>query len=266
MITNLFLTRILKRTLWLLVLLALTSLLSGCMEWLRAYQVYRQMDEFDQHFSVAASDEFTLYFKEPILYSKDFVALSKLYASQDDLTPAGRRWRYWFRKVDANNKPINPEIKFYSDLNFNKENRLIAWSFSSLFLAIAPPKFLEASLRSIGGAEIDQEKQQLKANSKLLEKIADDLPKKPSVLAQLGEPFEIKDEPEQEIYIYRFLLDTHHIEEGYEDRALNEVKITFDKKTQELVRMAGRFAGLKVSINYRKFQDEAPDGLEDKAG
>ena len=136
---------------------------------------------------------------------------------------------------------------------------MIAWSFSSLFLAIAPPKFLEVSLRSIGGAEIDKEKQQLKANSALLDKIAEDLPKKPAVLAQLGEPFSIRDEGELEVYTYRFLLETHHIEQGYEDRALNEVKISFDKKTQELVRMAGRFAGLKVSINYRKFLDESKD-------
>ncbi|MGZ5075307.1 MAG: hypothetical protein ACXV9R_01685 [Methylobacter sp.] len=252
-------TGIIKRSLRIIFLLALTSSLSGCMYWIRAYQVYLQMDEFDRHFSVAADDEFTLYFKDPILYSKDFVSLSKLYASQDDPTPQGRRWRYWFRKVDGNNNLIKPEVKFYSDLSFNKENRLIAWSFSSLFLAIAPPKFLEVSLRSIGGAEIDKEKQQLKANSALLDKISDELPKKPAVLAQLGEPFEIQDDGEQEIYIYRFLLETHHIEEGYEDRALNEVKISFDKKTQELVRMAGRFAGLKVSINYRKFQEESHD-------
>ncbi|MGZ4954707.1 MAG: hypothetical protein ACXV8Q_06300 [Methylobacter sp.] len=257
-------TTIVNRTLRMFFLLVLVSLLSGCIYWIRAYQVYLQMDEFDRHFSVASGDEFTLHFKDPILYSKDFVSLSKLYASQDDPTPEGRRWRYWFRKVDGNNKLIKPEVKFYSDLNFNKENRLIAWSFSSLFLAIAPPKFLEVSLRSIGGAEIDKEKQQLKANSALLDKISDDLPKKPAVLAQLGEPFEIKDEGEQEVYIYRFLLETHHIEEGYEDRALNEVKITFDKKTQELIRMAGRFAGLKVSINYRKFQDASQDVAQNK--
>ncbi len=257
-------TGIIKRSLRIVFLLALTSSLSGCMYWIRAYQVYLQMDEFDRHFSVTAGDEFTLHFKDPILYSKDFVSLAKLYASQDDPTPEGRRWRYWFRKVDGNNKLIKPEIKFYSDLNFNKENRLIAWSFSSLFLAIAPPKFLEVSLRSIGGAEIDKEKQQLKANSALLDKISDNLPKKQAVLAQLGEPFEVKDEGEQEVYIYRFLLETHHIEEGYEDRALNEVKITFDKKTQELVRMTGRFAGLKVSINYRKFQDGSQDIAQNK--
>jgi hypothetical protein len=250
---------IIKRSLRIVFLLALAGSLSGCMYWIRAYQVYLQMDDFDRHFSVVANDEFTLHFKDPILFSKDFVSLSKLYASQDDPTAEGRRWRYWFRKVDGNNKLIKPEVKFYSDLNFNKENRLIAWSFSSLFLAIAPPKFLEVSLRSIGGAEIDKEKQQLKANSALLEKITDDLPKKPAILAQLGEPFEIKDEQEQEVYVYRFLLETHHIEEGYEDRALNEVKITFDKKTQQLVRMAGRFAGLKISINYRKFLDEPQD-------
>lgn len=143
-------TGIIKRSLRIIFLLALTASLSGCMYWIRAYQVYLQMDEFDRHFSVVANDEFTLRFKDPILYSKDFVSLSKLYASQDDPTPEGRRWRYWFRKVDGNNNLIKPEVKFYSDLNFNKENRLIAWSFSSLFLAIAPPKFLEVSLRSIG--------------------------------------------------------------------------------------------------------------------
>ncbi|MDD1627727.1 MAG: hypothetical protein LUQ26_09695 [Methylococcaceae bacterium] len=244
----------------ILCLLVLTCSLSGCIYWIRAYQTYLQMDEFDRYFTIVTTDEFTLQFKEPILYSKDFVSLSRLYASEDDPTLEGRRWRYWFRKVDANNKMIVPEVKFYSDLTFNKEERIIAWSFSSLFLQIAPPKFLEVSLRSIGGAEIDTEKQQLRANSKLIDKITEDLPKKPAVLSQLGEPLEIKDEGDIEVYMYHFLLETHHIEKGYEDRALSEVKISFDKKTQELIRMSGRFAGLKVSINYRKFLNEPAGG------
>lgn len=248
-----------KRFFRVLCLLVLAGLLSGCIYWIRAYQTYLQMSEFDRYFNTVTTDEFTLQFKEPILFSKDFVSLSRLYASEDDLTLEGRRWRYWFRKVDANNKLIVPEIKFYSDLNFNKEGKIIAWSFSSLFLQIAPPKFLEVSLRSIGGAEIDTEKQQLRANSKLLDKISEDLPKKPVILVHLGKPLEIKDEGEIEVYIYHFLLETHHIEKGYEDRALSEVKISFDKKTQELIRMSGRFAGLKVSINYRKFLKE-PSG------
>ena len=234
-------------------ILMLALMLTGCVYWLRAFQVYQQMNDFDKHFAIVVTDEFTLQFKDPILYNKDFVSLSRLYPSDDSPTPDGRKWRYWFRKIDKDGNLIKPEIKFYTDLYFNKESKLTAWSFSSLFLQIAPPKFLEVSLRSIGGAEIDKEKHQLKANSALLEKISEHLPKKAAVVAKLGEPLEIKDEPEQEIYVYHFLLDTHEIEKGYEDRALNEVKLSFDKKTQELTRMAGRFAGLKVSINYKKF-------------
>ncbi len=234
-------------------ILMLALMLTGCVYWLRAFQVYQQMNDFDKHFAIVVTDEFTLQFKDPILYNKDFVSLSRLYPSDDSPTPDGRKWRYWFRKIDKDGNLIKPEIKFYTDLYFNKESKLTAWSFSSLFLQIAPPKFLEVSLRSIGGAEIDKEKHQLKANSALLEKISEHLPKKAAVVAKLGEPLEIKDETEQEIYVYHFLLDTHEIEKGYEDRALNEVKLSFDKKTQELTRMAGRFAGLKVSINYKKF-------------
>jgi len=249
-------TQKIKRFFRALCLLVLAGSLSGCIYWIRAYQTYLQMDEFDRYFNTVTTDEFTLRFKKPILYSKDFVSLSRLYASEDISTLEGRRWRYWFRKIDANNKLIVPEIKFYSDLNFNKEGRITAWSFSSLFLQIAPPKFLEVSLRSIGGAEIDKEKKQLKANSSLIDKISEDLPKKSGILAQLGKPLEIKDEGEVEVYMYHFILETHHIDKGYEDRALSEVKLSFDKKTQELIRMSGRFAGLKVSINYRKFLDE----------
>ena len=72
------------------------------------------------------------------------------------------------------------------------------------------------------------------------------------VLSHLGKPLGILHEEKQDVYIYHFLLQTHGIEEGYEDRALSEVKLNFDKSTDELTRMSGRFAGLKVSINYKK--------------
>ena len=241
----------------LIGLLIVALSLSGCMYWVRAYQTYLQMDDFDKHFSFSVNKEgdFTLHFKEPILFSEDFVSLSRLYASEDTLLKdGGRRWRYWFRKLDAKGQIIKPEIKFYSDLYFNQEKKITSWSFSKLFLQIAPQKFLEASLRAIGGGKIDKEKRQLRANYEGLDKVSDQLPKKAAVIAQLGEPLKIVDEVTREIYEYRFLLETHGVEKGYEDRVFNEVHITFDKKTQELIRMKGRFAGLKASINYRKLQ------------
>lgn len=246
-----------NKTIRLIAIMLCSLLLTGCIYWIRAYQTYLQMGEFDKYFSVQVTDDFTLQFKEPIMFSQDFVSLSKLYSSMD--TPnaeGGRHWRYWFRKLDKNGKIIKPEIKFYSDLNFNKEGKVNAWTFSHLFLAIAPPAFLEASLRSLGGAEINKDKMQLRASADSLDKITVPLPQKSAVLAQIGEPLEIQDDHEQEIYIYKFQLETHNIEPGYEERALSEVKLSFDKKTQEMVRMTGRFAGLKISINYRKFLDK----------
>jgi hypothetical protein len=242
-----------------MILLILTAALSGCAYWWRAYQTYKQMSEFDRYFAVVAKDDFTLQFKEPVMLSEDFNSLSRLRASEVKPNMEGKRWRYWFRKVDGYKKAVAPEVTFYSDLNFNHNDKLVAWSFSSLFLEIAPPKFLEASLRSIGGAEINKDKMQLRGNTDAIEKIAAVLPKKPAVVAKLGQPFEIKKQKDQEIYVYHFLLDTKTIDEGYEDRALSEVKLSFDNKTHELVRMAGRFAGLKISINYRKFQDKSAE-------
>jgi hypothetical protein len=257
-------TKPIERYLRIICLLALTSLLTGCIYWIRAYQTYLQMDEFDRYFAVIVNDDFTLQFKKPILYSKDFISLSRLQPSlKFPAIDGSKRWRYWFRKIDQNNKLIQPEIKFYSDINFNNKDRITAWSFSSLFLQIAPPKFLEVSLRSIGGAEINKEKMQLRANTDLMDKISADLPKKSAVVGQLGNPLEIIDEKENEVYMYRFLLETPEIEEGYEDRAISEVKLTFDKSTKELIKMAGRFAGLKVSINYRNFLDKS--SAEDKS-
>lgn len=233
------------------LLLALS--LTGCMYWLRAYQVYLQMSEFDRYFSVEVNKNFTLHFKDPILYNTDFIDLSNLYPTEDNPSKDGRVSRYWFRKVDADKKVIQPEVKFYSELAFNKDKKLVAWSFSSLFLEIAPPELLEISLRSIAGGKIDKDKKQLKADTDKIGKISTELPKKAHILAKLGEPLEIKDEKEQEIYIYHFLLDTPRIEEGHEANALNEVKLSFDKNTQEMFNMAGNFAGLKISIDYRKF-------------
>jgi hypothetical protein len=215
------------------------------------------MSEFDKYFQVVVTDDFTLKFKEPVMLSEDFVSMARLRPSEEKSEPEGKHWRYWFRKVDGFKKTVKPEVNFYSDLNFNQSDKLIAWSFSSLFLEIAPPKFLEGSLRTIGGGEINKAKMSLRGNPDLIKKIADDLPKKAVVVAKLGQPFEINKEKGKEIYIYRFLLDTKAIDEGYEANALNEVKLTFDNKTQELAKMAGNFAGLKISINYKEFQEKS---------
>jgi len=246
----------LKRHLKFLLAFALLATQTGCLHWLHAYQTYLQMDEFDRYFSVVSNDDFTVNFKDPKLFSEDFVSLARLHSSSEEKTVDGKKWRYWFRKIDKSGKQVAPEISFYMDLDFNKEDKVTHWTFSNLFLQIAPPEFLEASFRSLGGAEINEEKHQLKAKAGQLEKIASKLPKKSAVTQHLGEPLSIESKDDQEIYKYHFRLDAKDVEEGEEDRTLSEVKLSFDKATSELVKMSGRFVGLKISINYRNFQEE----------
>ncbi len=234
-----------------LVLLVFIGSLTGCLYWVRAFQTYLQLKEFDQHFVVDDYKKFVVHFNQPILYSDDLVSLAKLQPSSKKVTVNGSRWRYTFRKVDEDEKLFEPELNFFFDLDFNHQDQVAAWHFSSLFLEIAPPKFLEASLRSLAGGELDKDKRQLRASSFV--KIDAELPQKSAVIARLGKPIEIKQEAKQEVYYYHFLLESPEIEAGYEDRALSVVKLTFDKKTSELTRMSGRFAGLKISIRYRKF-------------
>ena len=169
------------------------------------------MDQFDEHFTVTVEDEFSVHFKVPILYSEDFISLSKLQPSIVSAEKGNEHWRYWFRKVDERGEIIQPELKFYFDLVFNEDQRLIRWGFSSLFLQIAPAPFLEASLRSLGGAKINQFKRQLKADISTIEKIATDLPQKIQVIRQLGKPLRIKKELNQDIYIYHFKLSNLQI-------------------------------------------------------
>jgi len=171
------------------------------------------------------------------------------------------RWRYLFRKIDEQGDLVQPEVKFYFDLGFNEEERLVQWSFSPLFLQIAPAEFLEASIRSLGDATINEDTRQLRANTDMVDKISSELPNKALVILQMGKPLSIKDKEKLEQYRYHFLLDTHDIEEGYEDRALCMMKLTFEKETGVLVKMAGRFAGLKISIDYRKFLENQHENL-----
>ncbi len=235
----------------LLLIIFLTLSLTGCLHWVRAFQTYLQLSEFDQHFTIDDNDTFIVYFNDPILYSNDFLLLSKLQPSDKQVIKGGKKWRYRFNKVDVEQKLTKPALNFFFDLKFNQQQRISAWVFSSLFLEIAPPKFLEASLRSLAGGKLDKEKRQLKASSHV--KIDAKLPQKEKVVGRLGQPIEIKDEGDSEVYYYHFLLETAKIEKGYEERALSEVKLTFDKTTQELTKMAGRFAGLKISIKYRRY-------------
>ncbi|MBT7108672.1 MAG: hypothetical protein HN942_06405, partial [Methylococcales bacterium] len=97
--------RLIRLTFRSLLVSALLSSLTGCVWW-RLYQVYNQMAEFDEHFSVQHDQSFTLLFKDPVVYSEDFVFLAKLQPTQKGVHQGVHRWDYFFQKVDQNNQSV----------------------------------------------------------------------------------------------------------------------------------------------------------------
>lgn len=241
------------------LVICMSVTMSGCFSWMRAYQTYLQLDDFDDHFAISYQydDDFNLLFKDPILYGDDFTSISKIQPTEVVDLAGQKRWRYVFKKVDKENNVLEPEVTFYFDLILNEEGRLARWVFSPMFLQMAPAEFLEASIRSIGGAEINQFKRQLKADTSALAKVNADLPLQAQIIKNLGEPLTLETTEDGHNKLqYYFLLDTKQVEQGFEDRLLSVVDLTFEKNNKTLLKMTGRFAGLKISINYQDLVSE----------
>ncbi len=236
----------------LILLLLIVNSLTGCVWW-RLLQTKNQMQEFESNFSFIVEDDFSLAFKDPLLFSDDFIYLAKLQPTSKQQFANKQRWRYVFRKVDINNVPVNPEVSFYWDLSFNKQDRLEKWSLSPLFTKMAPPVFLQAFFRSIADANIDVARYRLNVDLDPEKKVSAELPQKETIIAALGKPIEtyFREKKNTQTYVYRFILDSPEIQEGYEERAISKIKLVFDIDTDELVKFSGRYAGLKIAIKYR---------------
>lgn len=235
-----------------LCLLLLFSVLTGCFSWIRIYQTYLQLEDFDTHFLIAVDKQFSVHFKAPILYSEDFSSLLKLQPSVTIVNANEKIWRYSFRKIDKQGQLMQPAVAFYFDLYFNHQDLLTRWVFSPMFLEMVPAEFLEASLRSLAGAKINKGKRQLKANFDQIEKISATLPQQDQVLGRLGAPLRIKEQQHEVKYHYHFQLNTT-TSIAHKGRTLNAIDLTFNRTSQQLVKLSSRFAGLKIAIDYRKY-------------
>lgn len=225
--------------------------LTACV-WSRLYETKMQLARFDEFFRVHVEDRFILSFKDPVLYSSDFAYLAKLKASRIEPALNGDTWYYDFFKIDDAGRQADPEISFAFELKFNLEDRLSVWRFSPVFLTMMPPEFLEMSLRSLGAADIVRSKRQLRAGPEALPKTDALPPTRRQIEGRFGLPVARQKAPERLRYVYHFRLRSSEIEPGFEDRAFTELKLDFDPQTEYLVKMSGRFAGLKLSIDYRK--------------
>lgn len=235
-----------------LLLFLMSIFLTGCV-WFRLLDIKNQLAEFDENVRIEVADKhFILHLLKPVLLSEDFVYLSKLRPSRTDTLPqGGYRWHLDFR-FDPAMSPQQKSMQVSFAMTFTAHHRLAAFDFSPLFVEMAPPVFLEASIRSLGVGKVDQDNRQLKVDPDDLPKLDARLPRIAAITTVLGQPAEEKTEDGLRVLIYRFKADALPVDKEYEERRLAEAKLYFDPVKDELVRLKGKFAGLKLSIDYRK--------------
>jgi len=236
--------------------------LAGCV-WLRLLEIKSQLADFDEHIRTQVADKhFIVNLLHPVLTSKDIVYLMKLNPSRTEALPKVSRWFLDFH-ADPAASPEQAAKTITFAMTFTPDQKLAAFDFSPLFLEMAPVAFLEASIRSLGQGKVDQGKKQLKVDPEDLPKINAKLPSRKDIVAVLGPPVEQLADKDLQVLIYRFKADAKPTEPEHEKRRYAEAKLFFDPANDELVRLAGRFVGLKLSIDYRKLR--APEAAAGKA-
>lgn len=249
-----------KLVIRVLVLIMMTGSITGCV-YLRLLEFKRQLADFDQYFQVEAGDDFTLIFKKPILYRDDFNYLTKLQPSGTEHLPSGTRSFYEFKKIDSEGRIAEPHVDLRLTLNFNKDDILTHWTYSPIFLAMVPAEFLEVSLRSLGSSKINRSKRQVKADLSKMGEIKAQVPTKNDIGSVLGAPLQVIPRENEERLLYRFKLQTTTEEQDAEERQFTLVKLDFNSQTQQLLKVSGRFVGMKLSVDYRKFQQKSSTEL-----
>lgn len=232
-------------------LLLLLLVLGGCV-WLRLLEIKNQLTDFDENFRVEVVDRhFTVHFHDPVLLGEDVVYLSKLHPRGELPGAKGDQWFLDFRMSPVRKEEQARQVITFG-MRFDAEQRLKSFDFSPLFLELAPAAFLEASIRSLGLGTVDQEKRQLKVDPEHLPKLAGPLPSRLDIVTVLGPPEEDYVYENLRILRYRFLCECRPVSAKYESRREADAKLFFAPDNDRLVRLSGRFAGLKLSIDYRK--------------
>ncbi len=244
-----------SRSLSRLLFLVMAVTLSGCV-WLRLLEIKNQLADFDENVRVEVADRhFILHLLDPVLLSEDFVYLSKLHPSRIEKLPQGSyRWYLDFHMDPAKTKEQKAKMVSFI-MTYTHQHRLASFDFSPLFVEMAPPQFLEASIRSLGVGKVDQSKKQLKVDPENLPRLTARLPKTADITGVMGPPTNKGTEDGLKVLLYRFKADSQPVDKEYEERRLAEAWLYFDPVKDELVRLKGKFAGLKLSIDYRNLRE-----------
>ena len=232
----------------LLAVVAACLTLSGCV-YLRLLQLKNQLAKFDRYFEADTRDGLKLTCKEPVLLDEDFDGFFKWSPESRQKAGAAEKWHFrWIKErtvADGEHAPYAVEFDlFFTDHKLAK--LIVPESFFATFM---PKQFVLTTLRSMGGAKIDQKNRSASVNvdHAAIDPAAIDRPSQAGLTALLGAPVEVSGSATELQWRYRFAAASPKQRLG---RGGIDVTFTFDPVTNRVRKMRGTSMGMTVAMDY----------------
>jgi hypothetical protein len=235
-----------------LLAMAAITLLSGCV-YLRLLQLKLQLGRFDQNFEVVDRDGLVLTFKHPVLLDRDLHEFFKWTPDATERVGTAERWRFrWVKDSLANTEEPHP-----AELTFDAlfiDHKLVKLSAPETFFAATIPKQLAvAAVRSLGHAQIDENKRQASSaisTQALEDAAAEQFLSKDGIRKALGMPVEQRGQLDSPQWYYRFRPASSH--QTFASNGMVDMTFTFDPATNRVRLMRGKTAFGEVVFDTTK--------------
>ncbi len=212
-------------------------LLSGCV-YLRLLELKKQLNHFDENFTLSTSEDLLLHCLHPVLQPDD---LRWLGASPKTRTPRdnGEEWLVrWIKETTPDAKEeLVYDMTFYA---YFVDNRMVDIRIPKRYLAYVSKDLVLNILRATGSARVDKEEH--KADAQTEATAATPMPNLAAIKTMLGEPTSRQVSSNQITQLYRYRLDSATVAKPI------EASFSFDSVTGELRRFTVHLP--RGTLNY----------------
>lgn len=231
----------------ILTLLALVSLLSGCV-FLRLLETKYQLLKFNEYFDVNDNEGLVIVFKKSAILDDDILWLLKKEPTAKEKLPDGEIWTYVYKKLyvsEEDKKAENGEFDISLVMKFT-EGKLSELRFPKRFLKAVSISQLREMLRAMGDAKVNELNR--KASSELVgEEI--NLPKMDHVYLTLGRPHSTLEREGGNKLQYKYKIDSATVDK-INMRYDLELKFTIRENGRDITDSLTKIRGLKFKMKF----------------
>ncbi|HVS52119.1 MAG TPA: hypothetical protein VHD62_07155 [Opitutaceae bacterium] len=228
---------------WLVAALAPVAFLLGGCVYLRLLELKHQLADFDRNFTIQTTNGLRLTCLHPVLLSSDVRWLG-LGPSTVQKLGAAERWHLrWIKQLPPGvEEKGNFEIAF--DLIF-VDGKLTTFLLSESYFALMPKDFLIASIKSLGGAKVNEKDRSVESRLAAPDRAAFTPPSRSDITGMLGVPTEEHREGDRLMLRYRCVSDAP----GLGDREF-DIRLVFDAGTDRLLQTTGRIPIGTLNLDF----------------